>query len=500
MFTLVSKISDESTGGDRITEDAAMGEPAPINQDDNDQAGALGHRRGHALRLPVIVNAQEAGSAAAPLRYIDADDDAKRKKEPAMVKGLKELQQLQKQTIAVLEAVKANLEGIEQVLRSPEATRGLEKQQNAATLLAKGFAREAVEQAAGAAVLLPANPEAHLLLSLSLAADQQFDESLAAARKGLALFDRRHHGLAIEAGLLHALAALGCGPEAAQRWHDTIAILPIPVLLEHTARIANCFPSDAPPGTLDEWISRRLDESAGPAESPEAPQWQRVETRGSDIPPAALLAGLDGAGEMLLPRTRRSVLGQIARRLQSARDTGQIIRFLSECLVPLGNRGLTRSVQAMGRSTVKRLLRTQADAMTLHRAMLKLQMAGATQGMSEIAALLEHWRGEGSKVARARRTLQVAIALVAAGTLLLAYVLWIAGAIAGKHVVINLLGLEIPALYTGPGLIALGCLLGVMGLMHRTWQVDLPHARPPLSLEELAFLRTPAVRHSLRLA
>src|ERR1043165_2256954 len=109
----------------------------------------------------------------------------------------------------------------------------MEKQQNAATLLSKGFAREAVEQAQGAVALLPANPESHLLLSLSLAADQQFEIALATARKGLALFDRRFHPLAIEAGLLHALAALGCGSEAVERWEVIIDALPLPVLFEH---------------------------------------------------------------------------------------------------------------------------------------------------------------------------------------------------------------------------------------------------------------------------
>ena len=191
--------------------------------------------------LPIILNAQQLANAqenlaaaglGGALRYVPpanmADggvgSTAKGKKEKVsrkdqgVLRGIKDLQQLQKQTIAVLESVKANLDEISQVLRSPEATRGLEKMQNAATLLSKGFARDAVEQADGAVGLLPANPEAHLLLAMSLAADQQFDLALHTARKGLALFDRRTHPLAIEAGLLHALAALGCGPEAVERW------------------------------------------------------------------------------------------------------------------------------------------------------------------------------------------------------------------------------------------------------------------------------------------
>src|SRR4029078_10988971 len=137
----------------------------------------------------------------------------------------------------------------------------MEKQQNAATLLSKGFAREAVEQAQGAVNLLPANPEAHLLLSLSLAVDQQFDSSLNAARKGLALFDRRSHPLAIEAGLLHALAALGCGTEAVARWTAIIDSLPLTIPFDHMRRIGACFPSEPAGGgdaILDELINRRL--------------------------------------------------------------------------------------------------------------------------------------------------------------------------------------------------------------------------------------------------
>jgi hypothetical protein len=427
-------------------------------------------------------------------------EEKRERREKGAVRGLKELQKLQKQTIAVLEAVKGNLEEIEQVLRSPEATRGLEKQRNAATLLAKGFARDAVEQASGAVALLPANPEAHLLLALSLAADQQVEASLAAARKGLALFDRRTHPLAIEAGLLHALAALGCGAEAAERWGVIIGGLPVPVLLEHVGRVAACFPAEAPDGQLDEWLAARL---AGERKTGTKALGRRrasgaVETRAGEIPAVALFAGLAAAQQAKLPQTHRAILGQIGHRLNEAKESTDILRFLTECVVPLGNTELTRSTNALGRAAVKRLLRLRADAGTLFRAMEKLHMAGAGTGTRELATLLDHWRRGGAKLARARRMLLLSTAMLIGGVGLLAYVLWPLGALAGKQVMMAVGTTRIDALWVGPACIGAGALLGVAALLGKTWKVELPHERPALSAEELRLLRTSAVRHAIR--
>ncbi len=255
-----------------------MSEPARSVQEFSDSPDqptvAVGAVRRVAPNLPILLNAHQlatakenmtasgnlqAGSTSA-LRYVEVpekNDKRPARKEAGVLRGIKDLQQLQKQTLAVLEALKANLDDISQVLRSPEATRGW-KNRRTRRHCYRRVSRDAVEQSLGAVALLPANPEAHLLLSLSLAADQQFENSLGAARKGLALFDRRSHPLAIEAGLLHALAALGCGAEAVERWTTIIDALPIPVLLEHLGRICACFPSDAPEGHLDEVITRRL--------------------------------------------------------------------------------------------------------------------------------------------------------------------------------------------------------------------------------------------------
>ena len=428
----------------RVMEDANMAEPARTPQPTGSN-----ETNSHALRklppaLPIMMNVQSLanlpeGNAGAGLRYVDGSKGKGNQKGNGVLRGIKDLQQLQRQTIAVLEAVKANLEDIHQVLRSPEATRGLEKQQNAATLLAKGFARDAVEQANGAVGLLPANPEAHLLLALSLAADQQFDGSLAAARKGLALFDRRTHPLAIEAGLLHALAALGCGAEAAERWAVIIEGLPVPVLLEHLGRIAACFPAEAPEGQLDEWVTARL--GRGPEVEVRGGRRSRsgvIETRPGEIPASMLFVGLEAAHEAKMGEAHRAILGMVGQRLKETRDATDILRFLTECVVPLGNTDLTRSTNALGRAAVKRLLKLQADAGMLFRAMEKLHMAGARDGTRELARLLEHWRKGGAKLASARRMLMLAVALLVGGVGLLAYVLWPMGALAGKQVMLTI--------------------------------------------------------------
>ena len=252
----------------------------------------------------------------------------------------------------MLESVKGALDEIQQVLRSPEATRGMEKQHNAATLLSKGFAHEAVEQAQGAVALLPANPEAHLLLSLSLAADRQFEQSLAAARKGLALFDRRAHPLAIEAGLLHALARSAAVPKP---WN---AGRPSSIRFRCRSSSITCVAS-APASSemagggdpvLDELINRRLarDEQTIAAEMPaNRPRLGRIAIRPDEMSAETLFVGLDAAKDFRLMNTHRAILGQIARRLQLIKEAGDTLKFLTECVVPLGNRGLDQSAEAL---------------------------------------------------------------------------------------------------------------------------------------------------------
>jgi hypothetical protein len=411
-----------------------------------------------------------------------------KKREAAVLRGLKDLQQLQKQTLAVLEAVKGSLDDINQVLRSPEATRGLEKQKNAATLLAKGFPRDAVEQAAGAVTLLPANPEAHLLLALSLAADQQLDTSLAAARKGLALVDRRSHPLAIEAGLLHTLATLGCTSEAVDRWSAIIDALPLPVLLEQTHCIAACFPatSDAPGNAhLDTLLSTRL--AQVPVEKSSARTRSRnrlIDTAPWEIPATALLAGLDAAESATLPQTRKAIVTQVVSRLHAAKDAPDVIRFMTECLVPMANRGLDRTTASLARAVRKRLFRLHADAPTLHRAMQKFQLAGTPALAAELADLLTSWRKIAVRSVRARHALLTGAALFAAGLLLLAFALF---ANAGP-------------VWSGPVFLALGIAAALYALLGPTWLPAMPENRPPLTLEEMQFLRPQAIRHSLKSA
>ncbi|HEY4330632.1 MAG TPA: hypothetical protein VGN88_12910, partial [Phycisphaerae bacterium] len=443
-----------------------------------------------------------------------------------LLRGIQDLQQLQKQTIAVLESLKSSLDDISQVLRSPEATRGMEKQQNAATLLAKGFAAEAVEQAQGAASLLPANPETHLLLALSLAADEQFDESLVATRKGIALFDRRFHPLAIEAGLLHALASLGCGTEAVERWTHIIDSLPLPVLLTNLGRIASCFPTLANDGgdaLLDDLVNRRFardDEShaqnasLSPSKSTAGARilgGGKIQTRPDEIPAETLFAGLDAAKDFRLPNSHRAILGQIACRLQLVQEPGgtEVLKFLTEVVIPMGNRNLDRTTDALGRAAVRRLYRLHADAMTLHRAMGKLQMAGSAVAVRELSALLGFWRKTGNHVNFARRSLQVSLFLMAGGLGTLIYVLFGMGAL-GAFAASSSAGpagswwwrgpqvAHLPAIWIGPAILLLGALLGVVTLMGRTWDVPMPEGRTPLSAEELKYLNSSAVRHTLR--
>jgi hypothetical protein len=130
--------------------------------------------------------------------------------------------------------------------------------------------------------------------------------------------------------------------------------------------------------------------------------------------------------------------------------------------------------------------------------MEKLHIAGAKTGTRELAALLDHWRRGGVKLAAARRLLLLASALFLAGIALLAYVLWPMGALAGKQVLLPLGPTRIDALWIGPAAIALGAIVGLIALLGRTWTVELPHDRPLLSADELRLLRTSAVKHSIR--
>jgi len=418
-------------------------------------------------------------------------------KNAAVLHGLKDLQQLQKQTIAVLEAVKGNLEDIQKVLRSPEATRGMEKQQNAAALLARGFSGEAVQQAAGAAELLPVNPDAHLLLSLALASDQQFDASLAAARKGLALFDRRQHPLAIEAGLLHAIAALGHGPEAAERWGQIVEGLPLAVLMEHLARIAVCYPSDAPEGQLDGMIERRVARGEG-LEARGAGMPRRALLAADDVPAGAIFAGLDAAREHKLLRAHKAILELVKQKAVALGDAAEVVRFLGEFVVPLGNRGLERTAASAAKRCGWKLFAAHADAMTLHRAMNKMEMAGCETATHDLAALLEHWRCAGQKQARARGVLMSAVALMVGGIGVLSYTLWGMDGLEGKANPVTVAGMTVDMLWFGPLVLAAGAVVGVLGLMGRYPQVELPSNRGPLSGEERAYLRQGAVKVSLR--
>lgn len=495
--------------------------PIPNSEEETANTGqntsSLAQYHPHTLppTLPLVLNAHEIApqplqelrlvpppvpQPVAPRKLIKK----RRKKEADVLRGIKDLQQLQKQTIAVLEAVKGTLDDISQVLRSPEATRGMERQQNAATLLSKGFAREAVEQAQGAVALLPANPEAHLLLSLSLAADRQFDQSLAAARKGLALFDRRVHPLAIEAGLLHALAALGCGAEAVERWTAIIDALPLPVLFEHMRRIGACFPAEVSGGgdaVLDELLNRRLarDEQQMAEEVPSnRPRVGTIAIRPDEMSAETLFTGLDAAKDFRLLNTHRAILGQIARRLQLIKEAGDTLKFLTECVVPLGNRGLDQSAEALARASVKRLHRLHADAMTLHRALGKYEMAGTKHAHHELGVTLSTWRKLGNRIARAKRGLRVSLFLMSAGMGGLAYVLWGMNAIGGASPGFMVAGKQIPAIWIGPAVAVIGGIIGLISLLNHTWEIPMPHDREQLKKEELKYLNTSEVKNALR--
>ena len=253
---------------------------------------------------------------------------------------------------------------------------------------------------------------------------------------------------------------------------------------------------------LDDLLTRRLTrESRDDRREGKTKRRSRVvETRPGEIPAPALFAGLDAAHHAKLTSAHRAILGQVARRLNETNEPGDVVRFLTDCVIPLGNMGLDRSANALGRSAAKRLLKMHADAMTLHRAMTKLEMAGAKTGMLELARLLDHWRREGVKMDRARRLLVGATGLLIGGVGLFAYVLFVMGAIRGRASFIGFGGARLDAVWGGPGFAGIGCVLGVIALMGRTWSVELPEGREALTVEELRFIRTGAVRQSLRSA
>jgi hypothetical protein len=274
---------------------------------------------------------------------------------------------------------------------------------------------------------------------------------------------------------------MGHGGEAAERWAAIIVALPAPVLLDHLPRIIACYPSDAPPGQLDEVVVRRLNRLEASSASGRV---RRVETRPEEMPAAALLAGVEAARDGRLGGTHRTLLGQIASRLKAGEEPADIVRFLSECMVPLAAMpDVEEAIVALARSGVKRLLRMKADAMMLHRAMGKLELAGADKSARELAGLLNHWRRSGSKARAARRILATALLLVGAG---------VAGMAVALQAEMGWL------LWAAAVTIGLGMLLAVAGLMGRTPVVTLPGGRGPLSGEELRYLRTPAVKASMK--
>lgn len=473
-----------------------MGLPVKREEEQIVPGGSLARRAGIAPSPPVLMNASDA---AKNLKLTEEPAVKGGRKQREVLKGLRDLQQLQKQTIAVLESVRDNLSDIQNVLRSPEATRGVEKQRNAAALLAKGFSRDAVVQARGAVDLLPANPEPHLLLSLALAADQQDDEALTIARRGLALFDARQHGMGIEAALLHAISSLGQSAEAADRWMQIIATLPLKVLLENLARIAVCYPIDCDRAALDEALAARLTRALA-----ELNDVRRAPNR-EEIEATTMLAALDAAHEHKLAATHRAVLVHVAQRAKLLREPTDSIRFLNDFVVPLGNRGLTRSATGLGRQTLKALMQARADAMTLHRAMQKLQLAGATMPTQQVSQLLWHWAQSGRAASRTRLGLSVGALLMVLGTSAGA---WTSGYVPNVPMppigpwAIDLGNTKfmLTAFHVSLGILCLGALVGVIALMQRCPHVELPNGRQSLTKEELAYLARRDVRWDIRSA
>jgi len=196
--------------------------------------------------------------------------------------------------------------------------------------------------------------------------------------------------------------------------------------------------------------------------------------------------------------THRAILGQVAHRLQLARDPGDIMRFLSEFLLPLGNTELERTTEALARAAVKLLLNFHADAETLFRAMGKMQMAGAMSPAKNLAGFLNFWRVRGVKVRRARQQLWASVLLFAGGAVLLGYAVFALGAFAGKNPVVAIAGYKVPWLWIGGDLIGVAGLIGLLALFNRSLNTPMPSGRSPLTTAELAFLRGSTVKRELR--
>jgi hypothetical protein len=63
---------------------------------------------------------------------------------------------------------------------------------------------------------------------------------------------------------------------------------------------------------------------------------------------------------------------------------------------------------------------------------------------------------------------------------------------------VQLLSWRVPAVAIGPAVGLLGALVGVYALMGRTWDVEMPAEREPLTRDELSYLNTSAVKREVR--
>src|SRR5208283_4128436 len=114
------------------------------------------------------------------------------------------------------------------------------------------------------------------------------------------------------------------------------------------------------------------------------------------------------------------------------------------------NRGLERTTDALARAAVRRLLHLHADVMTLHRALGKLEMAGATSAQRELKSMLAHWRKTRNTIVRKTRILWLSLFLMLAGLGLLAYVVWGLGSHAGQMPMVTIGPWRFQALWLGP--------------------------------------------------
>jgi hypothetical protein len=208
-----------------------------------------------------------------------------------------------------------------------------------------------------------------------------------------------------------------------------------------------------------------------------------IDTLPMEIPASCLITALDASGEANLRKTRRAILRQIAYRLRDITSANEMVRFLTDCLVPLGNRGLDRATMSLARSAIRRMLQLHADAPTLHRAMVKLQMAGADTAAAEIANLLWRWRNAGNCAMRAKGVLIAGGVSFVMGVVMLVCVL---SGVAGGLVVWSAV------------LLGIGVLLGLLAGIISASDMSLPGNRGPLTADEIRFLRPMAMRMSLR--